>query len=288
MASALITGTSSGIGFATALALGRAGHTVFATMRNPGRAPALGEQVADEKLPVQILTMDVDSDESVAAAVKSIHEQDGQVDVLVNNAGIERTGSVEELSLDVFRETMETNYFGPIRCIKAVVTEMRERRAGCIVNVTSIAGKLAPAPFAPYSASKFALEALSECLGQEMKPFNVRVAIVEPGIIDTPMARRIEEPKGESRYPQGRRWAAAFQASLENPTKPAVVADKILEIIESGTWTLRHPVGPDAGPFLDWRAGMTGEAFVEWGALDDDQWYDRVEKEFGLSARRPV
>ena len=296
MASALITGTSSGIGFATALALGRAGHTVFATMRNPGRAPALGEQVAEEKLPVQILTMDVDSDESVAAAVKSIHEQDGQVDVLVNNAGIERTGSVEELSLDVFRETMETNYFGAIheqdgqvdvlvnnagiertgsveelsldrciRCIKAVVTEMRERRAGCIVNVTSIAGKLAPAPFAPYSASKFALEALSECLGQEMKPFNVRVAIVEPGIIDTPMARRIEEPKGESRYPQGRRWAAAFQASLENPTKPAVVADKILEIIESGTWTLRHPVGPDAGPFLDWRAGMTGEAFVELG-----------------------
>ena len=265
MASALITGTSSGIGFATALALGRAGHTVFATMRNPGRAPALGEQVAEEKLPVQILTMDVDSDESVAAAVKSIHEQDGQVDVLVNNAGIERTGSVEELSLDVFRETMETNYFGAIRCIKAVVTEMRERRAGCIVNVTSIAGKLAPAPFAPYSASKFALEALSECLGQEMKPFNVRVAIVEPGIIDTPMARRIEEPKGESRYPQGRRWAAAFQASLENPTKPAVVADKILEIIESGTWTLRHPMGPDAGPFLDWRAGMTGEAFVELG-----------------------
>ena len=155
MASALITGTSSGIGFATALALGWAGHTVFATMRNPGRAPALGEQVADEKLPVQILTMDVDSDESVAAAVKSIQEQDGQVDVLVNNAGIERTGSVEELSLDVFRETMETNYFGAIRCIKAVVTEMRERRAGCIVNVTSIAGKLAPAPFAPYSASKF-------------------------------------------------------------------------------------------------------------------------------------
>ena len=209
--------------------------------------------------------MDVDSDESVAAAVKSIHERNGQVDVLVNNAGIERTGSVEELSLEVFRETMETNYFGAIRCIKAVVTEMRERRAECIVNVTSIAGKLAPAPFAPYNASKFALEALSECLGQEMKPFNVRVAIVEPGIIDTPMARRIEEPKSESRYPQGRRWAAAFHASLENTTKPAVVADKILEIVESGTWTLRHPVGPDAGPFLDWRAGMTGEAFVGVG-----------------------
>ena len=286
MASALITGTSSGIGFATALALGRAGHTVFATMRNPGRAPALGEQVAEEKLPVQILTMDVDSDESVAAAVKSIHERNGQVDVLVNNAGIERTGSVEELSLEVFRETMETNYFGAIRChqgrghgdARASGRVYRQRDLDC--------GQARSGSVRPYNASKFALEALSECLGQEMKPFNVRVAIVEPGIIDTPMARRIEEPKSESRYPQGRRWAAAFHASLENTTKPAVVADKILEIVESGTWTLRHPVGPDAGPFLDWRAGMTGEAFVEWGALDDDQWYDRVEKEFGLSARR--
>ena len=102
MASALITGTSTGIGFATALAFGRAGHTVFATMRNPARAPRLGEIVATEGLPVQILTLDVDSDGSVADALSEIRRQGGQIDVLINNAGIERTGSVEELPMNVF------------------------------------------------------------------------------------------------------------------------------------------------------------------------------------------
>ena len=285
MASALITGTSSGIGLATVLAFGRAGHTVFATMRNPARAPQLGETVAAEELPVQILTLDVDSDTSVADALSEIRHQGGQIDVLVNNAGIERTGSVEELPLDVFRDTMETNYFGAVRCIKAVLPDMRERGSGRIINVTSIAGKMAPSPFAPYVASKFALEALSESLALEVTPFGVRVAIVEPGIIDTPMARRIEQPKSPSKYPQEARWSAAFVESLKTPMAPSVVADKILEIVESDTQILRHPVGPDAKPFLDWRAGMTDEEFVEWGALSDDDWYERVEQEFGLSAR---
>src|SRR6266436_5873963 len=102
------------------------------------------------------------------------------LDVLVNNAGVERHGSIEELPMEAFRSTMETNYFGALRCIRAVLPGMRERRSGCIVNVTSVAGRLATAPMAPYTASKFALEALSEVLAQEMKPFNVRVAIVEP------------------------------------------------------------------------------------------------------------
>ena len=233
MASTLITGTSSGIGLATALAFGRAGHTVFATMRDPTRSPQLGKTVAAEGLPVQILTLDVDSDASVEGAVDEIRRRGGQIDVLVNNAGIERTGSVEELPLDVFRETMETNYFGAVRCIKAVLPEMRERQSGRIINVTSIAGKMAPSPFAPYVASKFALEALSECLAQEVTPFGVRVAIVEPGIIDTPMARRIEQPKSPSKYPQESRWSAAFVESLKTPTAPSVVAEKILEIVDS-------------------------------------------------------
>ena len=285
MASTLITGTSSGIGLATALAFGRAGHTVFATMRNPTRSPQLGKTVATEGLPVQILTLDVDSDASVEGAVDEIRRKGGQIDVLVNNAGIERTGSVEELPLDVFRETMETNYFGAVRCIKAVLPEMRERQSGCIINVTSVAGKMAASPFAPYVASKFALEGLSESLAQEVTPFGVRVAVVEPGIIDTPMARRIEQPKSASKYPQEARWSAAFVESLKAPTAPSVVADKILEIVDSDTKTLRHPVGPDAKPFLDWRAAMTDESFVEWGGLSDDDWYKRVEQEFGLSAR---
>ncbi len=269
MASVLITGTSTGIGFAVALAFGRAGHKVSATMRSPSRAPELARITSKEKLPITISAMDVDSDASVKEGIDRIVKEGGPVDVLVNNAGIERTGSVEELALADFRAVMETNYFGAIRCIQAVLPTMRARRSGCIVNVASVAGRIANSPLAPYTASKFALEALSESLAQEAKPFNVRVAIVEPGIIDTAMARRIE----------------MFAASLKKPVPPSVVAEKVLQIVDSGTWQLRHPVGPDAAPFLAWRKAMSDEEWVDWGALDDDRWYDRLKADFGMDAR---
>jgi NAD(P)-dependent dehydrogenase (short-subunit alcohol dehydrogenase family) len=241
--------------------------------------------IRKENLPVSILTMNVDSDESVAAAASAVRSQSGPLDVLVNNAGIERRGSVEELSMEDFRATMETNYFGAVRCIRAFLPDMRKRRNGCIVNISSVAGRFSSSPFAPYSASKFALEAVSEALAQEVKPFNIRVAIVEPGIIDTPMARAVEKPFGESQYPQGRRFSRMFEAALAAPVSPSLVAEKIREIIESGTWQLRHPIGPDAEPFLAWRNAMTDEEWINWGALDDDAWYDRLEKDFGLDAR---
>ncbi len=120
MASVLITGTSKGIGFEAALAFGRAGHVVHATMRNPSRAPELAETAAREGLPITVSTIDVDSDESVSEGIAQIHKDHGPIDVLVNNAGVERVGSVEELSLGDFRAIMETNYFGAIRCIQAV------------------------------------------------------------------------------------------------------------------------------------------------------------------------
>ena len=285
MASVLITGTSTGIGFAVALAFGRAGHKVSATMRSPSRAPDLARITSKEKLPITISAMDVDSDASVKEGIDRIVKEGGPVDVLVNNAGIERTGSVEELALADFRAVMETNYFGAIRCIQAVLPTMRARRSGCIVNVASVAGRIANSPLAPYTASKFALEALSESLAQEAKPFNVRVAIVEPGIIDTAMARRIETPQTRSPYPQLRRFAAMFAASLKKPVPPSVVAEKVLQIVDSGTWQLRHPVGPDAAPFLAWRKAMSDEEWVDWGALDDDRWYDRLKADFGMDAR---
>ena len=285
MATVLITGTSTGIGLATALAFGRAGHTVAATMRNPQRAPELATVAAREKLPITVSTMDVDSDGSVTDAIGRIVREMGPIDVLVNNAGIERTGSVEELPLAEFRAVMETNYFGVIRCIQAVLPAMRQRRSGCIINVASVAGHIASSPQAPYTASKFALEALSEALAQEAKPFNVRVAIVEPGIIDTPMARHIGVTQVRSPYPQQQRFAALFRTVLKSPVPPALVADKMLEIFTSNTWQLRHPVGPDAVPFLGWRTSMTVEEWVTWGALDDDAWYARVQADFGLDAR---
>ncbi len=272
MASVLITGTSKGIGMATALGLARSGHTVHATMRAPGSSPELGRIASAEKLPIRISTMDVDSDESVKQTIAAIQGSQGPIDVLVNNAGRARTGSIEELGLADFRAVMETNYFGSLRCIQAVLPQMRERRSGCIVNVTSISGRIASPPFAPYTASKFALEALSEVLAQEMKTFNVRVAVVEPGIINTEMAQNVDHLTTPSIYPHPARMAALFYASLRNPVPPSIVADKIREIIETETWQLRHPAGPDAQGFLQFRASMTDEDWIARAAVDDDTW----------------
>src|SRR5438045_4188878 len=130
MASVLITGTSKGIGLEAALAFGRAGHKVHATMRKPSQAPELAETAAGEKLPITVSAMDVDSDESVRQAIDAIQQAHGPIDVLVNNAGIERSGSVEELPLAEFRAVMETNYFGVIR-----------------INVSSVAGRISSSPF---------------------------------------------------------------------------------------------------------------------------------------------
>ncbi len=207
MATVLVTGCSKGIGFETALAFARAGHKVAAGMRTPARAPELAKIAARDGLPITVFTMDVDTDSSVAAAIAIIEKQIGPIDVLVNNAGIERMGSVEELPLTDFREVMETNYFGVIRCIQAVAPSMRKRGSGSIINISSVARHVATAPMAAYSASKYALESLSECLAQEMKSFGVRVAIVEPGIIDTAMSRHIGVTLDSSPYSQQRRVA---------------------------------------------------------------------------------
>ena len=173
MSTILVTGASRGIGFATALAFARAGHTVAATMRSPAAAPELARAAAAERLAVSVFTMDVDRDASVQQAVRRVEAELGPVEVLVNNAGIEHTGSVEEMPVSAFRDVMETNCFGAIRCIQAVLPGMRARRSGCIANVTSISGKLAASPFGAYAASKFALEAVSECLAQEVKPYGL-------------------------------------------------------------------------------------------------------------------
>ena len=215
MAIALVTGTSSGIGLATAVTLARGGHTVIATMRNPESAGELQKIVTAEKLPVTVAALNVDDDASVERAFGKVLADHGRLDVLVNNAGIGGGGSVEESSTLRFREVMETNFFGALRCIKAVVPGMRQRRQGCIVNVTSIAGRMALAPAAAYSASKFALEALSECLAQEMKAFNVRVAVVEPGVIATPIFSKAAPVPDGSPYPHYRRQKAFVRAAAD-------------------------------------------------------------------------
>lgn len=285
MASVLITGTSRGIGFETALVFARAGYQVHATMRNPSQSPELAEIARRERLPIIVSVMDVTSDESVRDAFVAIQREHGHIDVLVNNAGVEANSSVEELSLDDFTRIMQTNYFGAVRCVKQVLPQMRERRSGCIINVSSVAGRLSCPPLTAYCASKWALEAFTEGLAGEMKTFNVRVVAVEPGIIDTSMSRRLEAYVGESLYRQADRFQSLFEAALKIPHPVSLVAEKILEIAQSGTWQLRHPVGPDAIGFLQWRASMSDEEWVALNASDDETWYRRVEKDLGLDTR---
>jgi NAD(P)-dependent dehydrogenase (short-subunit alcohol dehydrogenase family) len=272
MESVLITGTSKGIGYETALAFARAGYRVHATMRNPSKSPALAEMAAKEELPITISTMDVDNDDSVSQGIAAIQSHDGPVDVLVNNAGVERAGSIEEQSMDDFRATMETNYFGALRCIKAVVPQMRRRRSGTIINISSVAGSFSHPPMTAYCASKWALEAMSESLACEMKTFGVRVALVKPGIIDTSMAQRISTT-GNSEYLHAARIASLFATTLQNaPVPPSLVAQKVLEIATNGTWQLRHPVGPDAEPLIEWRKAMTDEQWVELHSSDEENY----------------
>lgn len=285
MKSVIVTGTGKGIGLETALAFGRAGYQVFATMRNTDSSEGFKQKIKDESLSIAIAAMDVDSDESVKDCIGTILRENDSIDVLVNNAGIERHGSVEELSMADFKAVMETNYFGVLRCTKALLPSMRKHRNGCIINVTSIAGKIANTPLGAYAASKFALEAVSESLAQEVKPHNIRVAIIEPGIINTQMSNNMSI-NGTSIYPQSKRFAGLFAASLKTPTQPSMVAEKILEIAESNNWQLRYPVGPDAIPFLQWRASMTDEQYVDWNAATDEDWYNAVQNTFGLDARQ--
>jgi NAD(P)-dependent dehydrogenase (short-subunit alcohol dehydrogenase family) len=270
MASVLITGANKGIGLATALLLGRKGYTVHATMRDLSRSQELAGAAEKDHLPIRIFTMDVTSDASVRDSIASIQNAHGPIDILINNAGIARRGSVEELAISEFQALMETNYIGAVRCIQAVMPEMRRRKGGCIINVSSVGGRIASPPLTAYAASKWALEAMSEGLAQEAKMFNIRVAVVEPGIIDTGMAQGIATEPGASAYPHARRMARLFSAALdEHPTSTTVVAEKIVEIIESGAWKFRHTVGPDAEGYIQRRLLISDEEWIERGAASD-------------------
>jgi NAD(P)-dependent dehydrogenase (short-subunit alcohol dehydrogenase family) len=286
MAIALITGTSTGIGLATAVALGRAGHNVYAAMRNPKRTSELRTIAKQEVLPIVILPLDVDDDDSVRGAVDRVLAERGRIDVLVNNAGIARLGSIEELPLTEFRKTLETNLFGALRCIQAVLPHMRKQRRGCIINNTSLSGRIAISPQGPYAASKFALEAVSEVLAQEVRAFNIRIAIIEPGIVKTPIFDKLGERPNNTHYPQERRIRALYTASLAHAVSASVVGEQIRQIVEDDSWQLRYPVGPDAGPFLAWRNAMADEEWVDFGAMQEDEaWCARIEQDFGLDIR---
>lgn len=287
MAVILITGCSTGIGFATAETLARNGHRVYATMRNPQGSPQLQHLAKDNNLPVTVLSMDVLNDQSVMDAVNDVLSKEDQIDVLVNNAGVGTMGAVEEMGIALFKADMDTNYFGTLRCIKAVLPGMRERRDGKIINVTSIAGKVYSNFFGSYCASKAATEALSESLAQELKPFNIQVAIVEPGVIETPIFKKVNQVPADTHYPNIKRFYSIFSASLEFHTPPSAVAEVINNIVSGKSTVLRNTAGPDAAGLLQWRASTPDEEWVSSGGISNEDWVNAMEQ-MGLGVRKYV
>ncbi|MCH6233586.1 SDR family oxidoreductase [Cognataquiflexum rubidum] len=270
MKNVLITGCSTGLGFETAAHLARNSYNVIATMRNPFRSPELGELAKKEGLPITILSMDVDQDESVRNAFQEALDRFGPIDVLVNNAGIASDFPLEETSLELFQQIFQTNVFGAVRCMKEVITPMRKRGEGLIINLSSIAGKTQSPSMAAYAATKSALNTVSMSLAGEVGRFGIRVAIVEPGFIDTPILKKYDTAF-QSIYPNREQLTALGQASVSlTKAHPIVVAEKILDIITGKSSTFSNVVGPDAEPLLAFRFSMNDEQWIENGKMDTE------------------
>jgi len=260
----LITGSNSGIGRATAELLAGRGYRVIATMRNVEKGRDLAEAASGNGWDLSLLPLDVRSDESVREAFR----QAGEVDVLVNNAGFEVWGPIEEMTTGDLLDQFETNVYGPFRCISAVLPAMRERGQGVIVNVSSVAGRVAGPLNGLYAASKFALEALSESLHFECGHFGVRVHIIEPGGVETAFAsnrRLVGAAAGDESSPYRplvTQWQEAIGrlAADTGRSQAGAVAEVILEAIEKGDKP-RYPAGPDAQMVLMARRQMDDQTF---------------------------
>jgi len=272
--SVLITGTSSGIGRSAAELLAARDYRVLATMRKPENGRDLAEAAKTNGWDLAVLPLDVRDDASVRAAL----DQAGDLDVLVNNAGFEVWGPLEEMTVDDLKDQFETNVYGPFRLITAVLPRMRQRGSGVIVNVSSVAGRVSAPLNGLYSASKFALEALSETIHYETGHFGVRCHIVEPGGVATPFPdnrRLVGAAAGDEGSPY-RELITQWEAAADRLTggaraQPEEVAAAILDAIETGE-KLRYPVGQDANL-----------VFTARKAMDDAQFEGAMRQQLGLT-----
>jgi NAD(P)-dependent dehydrogenase (short-subunit alcohol dehydrogenase family) len=285
MSVVLVTGSSSGIGLATAIHFARVGDDVYAGVRDPATATELTRTLERETLPLRPVALDVNDDASVTRAVHEVLGAAGRIDVLVNNAGIGGGGPIEDVPLDFVKALFETNYFGAIRMIRAVLPGMRERRHGAIVNVSSIAGLLAIAGHGHYSAVKHALEAASEALAQEVTMFGIRVAIVEPGVVVTPIftkARRFADPSSPY-VVHVRRLLLFYQMQMKMPSQPADVARVVREAVTTPTPKLRWLVGEDARRLAAGRQRLSDEDYVATGReMSDEEYLDLMRRRYGF------
>lgn len=249
----LVTGASSGIGRACAELLAARGHCVYGAARR---------KVESDR--VTSVTMDVRDEESVRGAVQQVLSREGRIDAVVNNAGIAMAGAIEDTAVEEARELFETNFFGAMRVCRAVLPAMRERGAGHIVNIGSIAGLVAVPYAGLYSASKFALEGLSEALRMEAAPFGVRVVLIEPGDHRTPLTESRRRIAASEAYRRRSEIAVArMEADERNGPEPEAVARLVLRVINKSRPRLRYATGPLAERAAIWLKRLAPYAVVE-------------------------
>jgi short-subunit dehydrogenase len=267
---AVVTGSSSGIGYETSLLLARNQITTYATMRDVSKGDGLGEIASKEKIPLNVAQLDVNDDTSVNSAINNIIKENGRIDILINNAGYSLFGSLEESSLEEIKQQFETNIFGVIRTIKAVIPTMRKQGNGTIINVSSAGGIIGLMPFlTSYHASKFAVEGFTESLRQELVDFNINIILIEPGDVSSSFINNGKTAKGFN--PDKSPYAKMVQQVLQGheaisaqPSHPSNVAHTILNVLNSTNPEIRNPVGKDAESIFKARAELSDRELERW------------------------
>jgi NAD(P)-dependent dehydrogenase (short-subunit alcohol dehydrogenase family) len=264
---ALVTGSSSGMGFATAIMLARAGIHTYASMRNLKKSKTITELTSTENLPLQVVQLDVNDKKSVKEAITKIVTEKERIDVLVNNAGYGLFGSLEDISIEELKAQFETNFFGVIRVTQLVLPIMRKQKSGTIVNVSSVGGSIGLPVLSAYHSTKFALEGLSESISYELEPFGIRVVIIEPGVIRTNImnssiiAKKAQDPKSPY-FSLIHKVENNFKLMMENESSPPEeVAKVILGVVTSENPQLRYTVGNDAATMIQARVNMSDNEF---------------------------
>ena len=231
---AVVTGSSSGIGLATSLALARNGYLTYATMRNLAKRGSIQSIVDKQHLPIRVVQLDVTDENSIKSAMQSMLSEAGRIDLLVNNAGYALTGAFEDIGIDEIKAQYETNVFGVIRVTQAVLPIMRKQGSGMIINISSGAGRIGYPGGSAYVSSKFALEGLSESMAFEIEQFGIRTVLVEPGFIRTnfgeniDIAKKAQDPN--SPYSQIMQMMSSIRGKmLENAPDADLVAEVVVE-----------------------------------------------------------
>ena len=284
----VVTGANSGIGRATTLHLAAQGHTVYGTVRDLERADKLTAMAEAAGVKIHPVELDVAENDSVRSGFARILEDANSIDVLVNNAGIAGNAVVEECPPELFLGVFNVDLCGAVRCIQAVLPGMRARRSGTIVNVTSIIGRFAHIAQAPYVAAKWAFEGVSEELAQEVAPFGIRVAIIEPGVTKSAIfAKNVDAPNSSGAYDdQYRRmfqFYATGRAAAIDPNEVAVVIERAINTDQP---RLRYTVSWGAAELMAARPAVSDEDVVALGAApSDDAYYDGFQATYGLDIR---